>query len=145
MVKTINGDEELTSLQNTFLTADNCLLTHIKFCLLQMKLKLFLYQKFRVVTNDNGQLIDSQYNIAGNFGLFDQRLALKWVKENIAAFGGNPETITLFGLSAGAASVSAHTLSEESWPYFDRVILQSGNMLNAWAVLPEVIRTSIRI
>jgi carboxylesterase type B len=63
---------------------------------------------------------------------------MKWVKENIAAFGGDPKTITLFGLSAGSASVSAHTLSEGSWPYFDRAILQSGNMLNSWAVLSEV-------
>jgi carboxylesterase type B len=65
---------------------------------------------------------------------------MKWVKENIAAFGGNAETITLVGLSAGAACVSAHTLSPESWPYFDRVILQSGNMLTPWAVLTEVIQ-----
>ena len=64
---------------------------------------------------------------------------MKWVKENIAAFGGNPKTITLFGLSAGAASVSAHTLSKGSWPYFDRVILQSGNMLNPWTLLSQVI------
>lgn len=63
---------------------------------------------------------------------------MKWVKENIAAFGGNPKTVTLFGLSAGAASVSAHTLSKESWPYFDQIILQSGNMLSTWSVTTEV-------
>ena len=65
-------------------------------------------------------------------------MAMKWVKENIAAFGGNPQTITLFGLSAGAACVSAHTLSKESWPHFDRVILQSGNMLSTWNIATEV-------
>ena len=63
---------------------------------------------------------------------------MKWVKENIAAFGGNPNAITLFGLSAGAASVSAHTLSPGSWKYFDRVILQSGNMLTNWSLSTEV-------
>ena len=59
---------------------------------------------------------------------------MKWVKENVASFGGNPESITLFGLSAGAACISAHTVSEESWKYFDRVILQSGNMLMPWSL-----------
>ena len=63
---------------------------------------------------------------------------MKWVKENIEAFGGNPNSITLCGESAGSVSVSAHTLSEESWPYFDRVILQSGNMLAYWAISSEV-------
>ncbi|XP_028406018.1 cholinesterase-like isoform X2 [Dendronephthya gigantea] len=84
-----------------------------------------------------GFLTSGDDRIKGNLGLYDQRLAMKWVKENIASFGGNPETITLFGLSAGASSVSAHTISEESWPYFDRVILQSGNMLMPWAILSE--------
>ena len=69
----------------------------------------------------------------GNFGLFDQRLAMKWVKENIDRFGGNPQSITIFGESAGGASVSAHTVSKKSWPYFDRAILQSGTITMPWA------------
>ena len=73
----------------------------------------------------------------GNLGLFDQRLALKWVKENIAAFGGNPNSITIFGESAGGASVSAHTISKGSWPYFHRAILQSGSMLMSWAIMTD--------
>ncbi|XP_075137214.1 cholinesterase-like [Leptodactylus fuscus] len=69
----------------------------------------------------------------GNAGLFDQRLALQWVHDNIAAFGGNPESITIFGHSAGAASVGYHLMSPGSHSYFNRAILQSGAPPANWA------------
>ncbi|CAN2390584.1 Acetylcholinesterase tetramerisation domain [Pristimantis euphronides] len=62
----------------------------------------------------------------GNAAFVDQRLALQWVHENIAAFGGNPESITLFGESAGSASVGYHVISAGSHSYFRRAIMQSG-------------------
>lgn len=72
----------------------------------------------------------------GNMGLFDQQLALQWVQKNIAAFGGNPKSVTLFGESAGAGSVSLHLLSPRSHPFFTRAILQSGSSNAPWAVMP---------
>lgn len=53
-------------------------------------------------------------NCAGNCGLRDQLLAIKWVKENIKQFGGNPENITIFGESSGAMAIYFHLLSPMS-------------------------------
>lgn len=64
----------------------------------------------------------------------DQNLALKWVKENIHHFGGNPDSITLVGMSAGGASVHFHTLSTSSKGLFHKVIAQSGVGLNPWSL-----------
>lgn len=46
------------------------------------------------------------FRLSGNYGLWDQHAAISWVRRNIEAFGGNPDNITIFGQSAGAASVS---------------------------------------
>ncbi|XP_078043271.1 LOW QUALITY PROTEIN: acetylcholinesterase-like [Augochlora pura] len=69
----------------------------------------------------------------GNAGLKDQRLVLQWVQENIAAFGGDPRQVTIFGESAGAASVGFHMLSERSIGLFHRSISMSGTPLCQWA------------
>lgn len=65
----------------------------------------------------------------GNMGLHDQSVALKWVHDNIDAFSGDPDSITIFGNSAGGASVGYHMMSHYSRKYFKRGILQSGSPL----------------
>ena len=71
----------------------------------------------------------------GNYGLLDQILALKWVNKHIGDFGGDASKITIFGESAGAASVSLLMLSPLAKGLFSKVIAQSGSALNYWAVL----------
>jgi len=71
--------------------------------------------------------------VAGNMGLLDQALALQWVQNHIAYFGGDPTRVTIMGESAGSASVTYHMLSELSMPLFDQAIGQSGSALSSWA------------
>ena len=85
---------------------------------------LELYDLRAMAAEENIIMVGIQYRVAslaflyfdtedvpGNAGMFDQLMAIQWVKDNIARFGGNPENITLMGESVGAASVSLHLLS----------------------------------
>jgi para-nitrobenzyl esterase len=67
---------------------------------------------------------------AGNFGLLDQIMALKWVKVNISAFGGDPKRVTVGGESAGAFSVTALMLSPKAEGLFHQAIVESGSIFS---------------
>ncbi|XP_066517423.1 neuroligin 4 X-linked a isoform X3 [Hoplias malabaricus] len=70
----------------------------------------------------------------GNYGLLDQIQALRWIKENIHSFKGDPKRVTIFGSGAGASCVSLLTLSHYSEDLFQKAIIQSGTALSSWAV-----------
>ncbi|KAJ8032065.1 Cholinesterase [Holothuria leucospilota] len=84
--------------------------------------------------------------IPGNLGLLDQQLALKWVNENIEAFGGDPTKASIGGVSAGSASVAFHTLSPGSKGLFQNAIMQSGSPFDEWITYRqgEEARTEVR-
>ena len=67
------------------------------------------------------------YPDAQNLGILDQLMALKWVHENIAGFGGNPDNVTVFGESAGGSSCTLLPLVKGFQKYFKRAIVQSGS------------------
>ncbi|CAB3384529.1 Hypothetical predicted protein [Cloeon dipterum] len=69
----------------------------------------------------------------GNYGLLDQYFALLWVRENVAAFGGDPNAVTLVGHGAGAASALLHAGSPRTIGLFHRIIAMSGSPLAPWA------------
>lgn len=119
---------------------------------------LDIYDPRYLVSEENVIFVAMQYRLAslgflyfnvaeapGNAGLFDQLMALQWIRDNVAAFGGDPDRITLFGESAGAVSVSLHLISPLSRNLFRQAIVQSGTAISNWAVLSrhELIRRGL--
>ncbi len=80
---------------------------------------------------------ESPSGCCGNYGILDQVQALRWVRENIASFGGDPDNITIFGQSAGAMSVQALACSPLTKGWFKHAAMHSGGGLFAFAGRPQ--------
>ncbi|GAB6020886.1 hypothetical protein CHUAL_003532 [Chamberlinius hualienensis] len=80
-----------------------------------------------------GFLSTNDSSAYGNYGLWDQLLALQWIQQNIEQFGGDKNKVTLMGQSAGAASVIYHLISDQSKGLFSRAIAMSGTAISYWA------------
>nr|XP_035138659.1 carboxylesterase 4A isoform X16 [Callithrix jacchus] len=81
----------------------------------------------------------------GNWGLLDQMAALRWVQENIAAFGGDPGNVTLFGQSAGAMCISGLMMSPLASGLFHRAITQSGTALFKLFITPNPLKVAKKV
>ncbi|HME27459.1 MAG TPA: carboxylesterase family protein [Acetobacteraceae bacterium] len=81
---------------------------------------------------------ESPDHVSGNYGLLDQQAALRWVKANIAAFGGDPERITIFGQSAGATDVGYAMASPLVKGLFRRAIIESSQIFGTLGPTPNL-------
>jgi para-nitrobenzyl esterase len=80
---------------------------------------------------------EDPHGSSGNYGLLDQQAALRWVRDNIATFGGDASNVTLAGTSAGGQSTGLHLVSPASEGLFHRAIVQSGYPTSRWASAQE--------
>lgn len=110
---------------------------------------LFLHDVILVTLNYRlevlGFLCLDTPEVPGNAGIKDQVLALRWIKRNIAKFGGDPDNITIFGESSGAGAVCYHMLSPMSNGVFNKAIVQSGTAIDDWAIGKNAVDRAFRV
>ncbi|KAI8118699.1 hypothetical protein FF38_07317 [Lucilia cuprina] len=83
--------------------------------------------------------------ISGNYGLKDQQMALKWIKENIQHFGGDPEKILLMGFSAGAASTHLQMLNPALQHIAKAAVSLSGVAFNPWVIIKNPLKNTLKL
>jgi para-nitrobenzyl esterase len=97
------------------------------------RLGIFGFLAHQALTAENPNLRTS-----GNYGIQDQTAALRWVRNNISAFGGDPDNVTIFGQSAGGISVCAQLASPAASGLFQRAVIQSGPCASPMSSLAAV-------
>lgn len=105
----------------------------------------FILVKISYRVGPLGFLSTSDEHISGNYGLKDQLLALKWIKQNIASFGGDPEQILLMGFSAGGASSHLQMLNPELQNIAKAVISFSGVAFNPWVIIKNPYKRALQL
>jgi para-nitrobenzyl esterase len=87
---------------------------------------------------------ESEHHASGNYALLDQIAALQWIQRNIASFGGDPNTVMIFGHSAGASNVNSLMASPLAKGLFHRALTQSGSNLSNRTILADAEKTGVK-
>jgi para-nitrobenzyl esterase len=87
---------------------------------------------------------ESPDHVSGNYGIEDQQAALKWVRRNIRAFGGDPDKVTIFGESAGGLSTFVNLVSPTAHGLFHRAIVESGAYMQTQPTLAQTEATGTK-
>ena len=88
---------------------------------------------------------ESRHGVSGNYGLLDQLAALSWIRTNIESFGGDRARITVFGVSAGSASISLLLASPLARTSFDQAILHSPGAARPLATLADAQQAGLKL
>jgi para-nitrobenzyl esterase len=121
MVWIHGGDHQRGSGSTDFYQSDSLTLRGVVLVTLNYRLGLIGYFAHPALS------AESEHDVSGNYGTLDQIAALRWVRENIAAFGGDPSNVTIFGESAGGESVAHMMTSPLARGLLHRAIMQSAS------------------